>query len=131
LCQSHHGTRIQPTVSSPYLFFNSNFCYISKWALLQFFIIKFVLWWWLEAFKEHASPEFLVLSHYNTLNYKIAKPWSEFQFLIEVGNIQQCFNDHCFKGFKFYNLLIAPIKPKKIFNNWVMGNELEIIKNQS
>jgi hypothetical protein len=28
-----------------------------------------------------------------------------------------------------YSLLQS--NPKKIFNNWVMGNELEIIKNQS
>jgi hypothetical protein len=62
-----------------------------------------------------------------------SKPLSEFQFLIKVGNVQQCFNDHCLNGFKFYNLLIAPIKPQKIFNKSVKDDELEIIQkgNQS
>lgn len=53
---------------------------------------------------------FVTLQHPQLQN---SKPLSEFQFLIKVGNIQQCFNDHCLKGFKVYNLLIAPIKPQK------------------
>lgn len=130
MCRSHHGTTIWSKVSSPYLFFNNNFCYISKWALQQFFIFKFVSWWWLEAFKEHASPEFLVLSHYNALNYKIASLWVNFNFSSKLGIFNNALMTIAWRVSNSTTYSLLQSNPKKIFNKLVKGNELEIIQNQ-